>query len=49
MMKRAWLAAATVAALAVPAFAAEETVTFPSGAEKGWYWAVMMPPDSVSP
>lgn len=34
MMKRAWLAAATVAALAVPAFAAEETVTFPSGAEK---------------
>jgi carboxymethylenebutenolidase len=34
MMKRAWLAAVTVAALAVPAFAAEETVTFPSGPEK---------------
>lgn len=34
MMKRTWLAAAAVAALAVPAFAAEETVTFPSGSEK---------------
>ena len=34
MIKRAWLAAVTVAALAVPAFAADETVTFPSGSEK---------------
>jgi carboxymethylenebutenolidase len=35
MMKRACLAALALAALAVPACAAEESVTFPSGNEKG--------------
>ena len=34
MMKRACLAALVLAALAAPVFAAEETVSFPSGAEK---------------
>jgi len=34
MMKRACLVAAALAALAAPAFAAEEMVTFPSGSEK---------------
>jgi carboxymethylenebutenolidase len=33
MMKRVWLVALAVAALAAPAFAAEEKVTFPSGPE----------------
>jgi carboxymethylenebutenolidase len=35
MMKRACLPALALAVLAVPAFAAEESVTFPSGSEKG--------------
>jgi carboxymethylenebutenolidase len=34
MMKRACLAALALAAVAVPAFSAEESVTFPSGSEK---------------
>jgi carboxymethylenebutenolidase len=34
MMKRSWLVAAALVALAAPVFAAEEMVTFPSGPEK---------------
>ena len=34
MMNRSWLPALGLAALAIPAFAAEEMVTFPSGPEK---------------
>jgi len=47
MMKRACLAALALAALAFPAFAAEESVTFPSGPEKGM--ALLVTPAGKGP
>jgi len=47
MMKRACLAALALSALAFPAFAAEESVTFPSGPEKGM--ALLVTPAGKGP